>query len=70
MLKKVPLLKREGFRVSYFLYDFGCPPSLWDGYKDSFADCTYVLFEDSGHNPMYEIPEKFDKLVIDWIKTH
>jgi len=52
------------------LYDFSCPPSLWDGYKDGFSDCTYVLFEDSGHNPMYEIPEKFDKLLIDWINTH
>jgi len=52
------------------LYDFSCPPSLWDGYRDGFSDCTYVLFEDSGHNPMYEIPEKFDKLLIDWIKTH
>jgi proline iminopeptidase len=52
------------------LYDFSCPPTLWDEYKDDFDDCTYVLFEDSGHNPMYEIPEKFDKLLIDWINTH
>ncbi len=52
------------------LYDFSCPPSLWDDYRDRFSDCTYVLFEDSGHNPMYEIPEKFDKLLVDWIKTH
>jgi len=52
------------------LYDFSCPPSLWDDHRDRFPDCTYVLFEDSGHNPMYEIPDKFDKLLVDWIKTH
>ena len=33
-------------------------------------DCTYHLLEDSGHNPMMEIPEKFDKILVDWIKTH
>ena len=51
-------------------YDFSNPPSLWDNYWDKFPDCTYHLLEDSGHNPMTEIPEKFDKLLIDWIKTH
>jgi proline iminopeptidase len=52
------------------LYDFSSPHSLWDGYRDCFADCTYVLFEDSGHNPMHEIPDKFDKVLIDWLETH
>jgi proline iminopeptidase len=52
------------------LYDFSSPPSLWDGYKDCLADCTFVLFEESGHEPMYEIPEKFDKVLIDWLRAH
>jgi proline iminopeptidase len=52
------------------LYDFACPPSLWDDYKDRFQDCTYHMFEESGHNPMVEIPEKFDKLLSDWINSH
>ena len=51
-------------------YDFSNPPSLWDNYWEKFPDCTYHLLEDSGHNPMTEIPEKFDKLLIDWINTH
>jgi len=34
------------------------------------SDCTYHLLEDSGHNPMIEIPMTFDKLLIEWIKTH
>jgi len=61
---KCPVLLISG------LYDFSCPSSLWDDYRDRFSDCTYVLFEDSGHNPMYEIPDKFDKLLVDWINTH
>ncbi|MCW4050182.1 MAG: alpha/beta hydrolase [Candidatus Bathyarchaeota archaeon] len=51
-------------------YDFSNPPSLWDNYWKKFPDCTYHLLDDSGHNPMIEIPMTFDKLLIDWIKTH
>ena len=41
------------------LYDFVCPPSLWDSYRDQFQKFTYHLFVDCGHNPMVEKPEKF-----------
>jgi len=51
-------------------YDFSNPPSLWDGYRELIPDLTYFMLDDSGHNPMMEIPEKFDKILVDWIKTH
>jgi len=44
--------------------------ALWDGYRDMIPDLTYFMLDDSGHNPMMEIPEKFDKILVDWIKTH
>ena len=46
-------------------YDFADPPSLWDDYRGMIPDLTYHMLEDCGHNPMMEIQEKFDKLLID-----
>jgi len=51
-------------------YDFSNPPSLWDNYWEKFPDCTYHLLENSGHNPMTEIPMTFDKLLIEWLENH
>lgn len=51
-------------------YDFVAPPPLWDGEKEKLQDCTYVLFERSGHNPQLEEQALFDEKLIDWINTH
>jgi len=49
-------------------YDFVCPPPLWDGEKEKLQDCTYYLFERSGHHPQLEEQSLFDERLIDWIK--
>jgi len=49
-------------------YDFANPPPLWDGEKEKLQDCTYYLFERSGHHPQIEEQALFDERLIDWIK--
>ncbi len=51
-------------------YDYGCPYFLYDEVKDIIPNYTFILFENAGHNPMFEIPEEFDKKLINWIKSH
>jgi len=48
-------------------YDFPNPPILWDGEKEKFPDCTYHLFEHSGHNPQLEEQSLFTRKLISWI---
>ncbi len=63
-LIKAPVLVVSG------RYDFWAPYYLWDEVKEIIPDFTFILFENAGHNPMLEIPEEFDKKVIDWIRSH
>jgi proline iminopeptidase len=51
-------------------YDYGCPYFLYDEIKDIIPNYTFILFENAGHNPMIEIPEEFDKKLVDWTKSH
>jgi proline iminopeptidase len=63
-LIKTPVLVVSG------RYDFWAPYYLWDEVKKIIPDITFILFENAGHNPMIEIPEEFDKKVIEWIRSH
>jgi proline iminopeptidase len=52
-------------------YDYYCLPyTLWDEKVGQFPDFTQVVFEKSGHYPMYEEPSMFDKSLIEWLKKH
>lgn len=51
-------------------YDYAVPYNSWDDVKDKFKSFSYNVFEKSGHYPMLEEPELFDKKLIDWIKSH
>ena len=51
-------------------YDFVCPFYLWDSDKDRLPNLSYNLFEKSGHFPMLEEQELFDKKLTDWVKSH
>lgn len=51
-------------------YDFVFPHLLWKDFGKQMPDYTFHLFEDAGHNPMLEVPEKFDQLLINWISEH
>ena len=50
-------------------YDFTCPHILWDGIVEEIPNAKYVLFENTGHNPMLEIPDEFTQTVLDWVES-
>jgi len=51
-------------------YDYLWPYFLWDDRKDVLPNLSYNLFNKSGHFPMVEEQELFDKKLIEWMKGH
>lgn len=49
-------------------HDYGVPPNLWEKRRGVIADADYRLFEQSGHTPQLEEPERFDRTVLDWLQ--
>ena len=50
-------------------YDYLLPYSLWDEFKPQMPTLSYYLFEKSGHHPMLEEQELFDKKLIEWVSS-
>jgi proline iminopeptidase len=50
-------------------HDYLVPHVLWDDAKGALPNLSYNLFEKSGHFPMLEEQELFDKKLAEWIKT-
>jgi proline iminopeptidase len=44
------------------------PVDLWNEIERDFQSVKKVIFERSGHNPMYEEPKLFDQTLIEWIR--
>ncbi|MGQ3481701.1 alpha/beta fold hydrolase [Paenibacillus sp. TY11] len=42
------------------------PVSLWNLIDNSYENVKKVVFEHSGHNPMFEEPHYFDQVLIEW----
>jgi len=75
IFKDYDIAKRPGrVETPVFLaigrYDYLWPYFLWDDRKDILPNLSYNLFEKSGHFPMVEERELFDKKLIEWIKGH
>jgi proline iminopeptidase len=75
IFKDYDIAKRPGrVETPVFLaigrYDYLCPYFIWDDRKDVLPNFSYNLFEKSGHFPMVEEQELFDKKLIEWIKRH
>ena len=51
-------------------HDYSAPPALWEGTWQQLPDCTLAVFERSGHGPMFEEPERFDDVLLDWLQSH
>lgn len=47
-------------------HDYVCPYYLWDDIHPRIPDSKFILYEEAGHNPSLEIPEKFTQDLIDW----
>ena len=43
------------------------PFNIWDGERAKIPNLSYHLFDESGHYPMLEEQELFDRLLLDWI---
>ncbi len=64
----------EGFNKPVFIglgrYDYlVAPVSLWDSVDETYWKVKKVIFEHSGHNPMFEEPQSFDQELIKWISN-
>jgi proline iminopeptidase len=74
IFKDYDIAKRPGrVEAPVFLaigrYDYLWPYFTWDDRKGVLPNLSYNLFEKSGHFPMVEEQELFDKKLIDWIKS-
>lgn len=49
-------------------YDYFVPPALWEAEKHKIRNLEYHLFMKSGHWPMLDEPEPFDRLLIKWME--
>jgi proline iminopeptidase len=48
-------------------YDYFVPPELWEAEKDKLPNLDYHLFMKSGHWPMLDETEHFDRIIIGWL---
>jgi pimeloyl-ACP methyl ester carboxylesterase len=44
------------------------PPSVIKGMQATMPDSTLVTFDDSGHSPYWEIPDRFNEVVMDFLR--
>ena len=63
----------QGFDRPVFMalgrHDFiVAPPSSWDPILPLFSDVTVQVFEESGHTPQFEEPERFDRELLRWME--
>ena len=48
-------------------HDYAVPPVLWDDVRPQLRNLTFHVFEESGHTPQLEEPERFDRVLLEWI---
>jgi proline iminopeptidase len=51
-------------------YDYLVPHVTWDPWKDVVPGLTCRVFDESGHYPMMEEPEGFDRALLEWLKDN
>jgi proline iminopeptidase len=58
-------------RVPIFIavgrYDYVVPPVLWDGIVPKLPTAALRIFEESGHQPFFEEPERFADALTHWM---
>lgn len=57
----VPVLIAQG------RYDYNVAHTLWEEHRHKLPRHTYALFEQSGHTPPLEEPERFDQTLLAWV---
>jgi proline iminopeptidase len=51
-------------------YDYVVPPPLWDAALPKLPGTTHVRLDYSGHTPQLEEPERFDDLLLGWLRKN
>ena len=59
---RVPLLLAHG------RWDYTVPYTLWDGIEAVLPTATRHLFQHSGHQPFFEEPDEFAKVLAAWMR--
>jgi proline iminopeptidase len=61
----------SSLRVPMFLahgrYDYTVPYVMWDNIAATLPNTTMQIFEQSGHQPFFEEPDRFAATVTDWM---
>ena len=74
ILKDYDIIEGPEISIPVFLalgrYDYISPYNLWDDRKSVMPNLSYNLFEKSGHFPMVEEQDLFDKKLIEWVEIH
>jgi proline iminopeptidase len=53
--------------IAHGRYDYGAPYTLWEEHRHKLPRHTYALFDQSGHYPPLEEPERFDQTLLAWV---
>jgi proline iminopeptidase len=55
--------------ISLGRYDFMCPHMTWNDFKSIIPNLSFFLFENSGHYPLLEEEELFNKELLEWCRA-
>jgi len=55
--------------IAHGRYDYVVPFVLWDGIAVSLPTAKLQIFEESGHQPFFEEPERFAMALRDWMAS-
>ena len=53
--------------VAHGRYDYTVPYGLWDGIADALPNATLQIFDQSGHQPFFEEPDRFAEALSKWM---
>jgi proline iminopeptidase len=48
-------------------HDYVVPHTLWEDARWKLPNVSYHLFEQSGHTPQFEEPERFNRVLLEWL---
>jgi proline iminopeptidase len=66
-----PKLRRNAVPLLVVLgrYDYATPYEMWNGVPETIPQLTHHVLARSSHFPMLEEAERFDELVVRWLRT-
>ena len=53
--------------VAHGRYDYTVPYVLWDGVAKALPNATLQIFDQSGHQPFFEEPDRLAEALSEWM---